>query len=148
MDYPIGRRLVARQPVKIAAQCRVRATVYPVQITDFSGCGCRICCRNAHFGMGQRLAIIVDGCAELTGTVRWRNSDSAGMEFQTGLAQHIVDRICALSMNPMYNPGRIGTRLSNQEGGSVPAPCRLSRLRQTGNSDWLTATITGPRMMP
>jgi hypothetical protein len=94
VEDDIGRRLFSRQTVKITAKCGISSKLMPVQITDLSAGGCRIRFQDVHLGMGQRVMLIIPGaCADLTGIIRWRDSENAGIEFETIINQNFLKHI-------------------------------------------------------
>lgn len=85
---------MARRTVEIMAECRIRSRLLSVELTDISAGGCRIRSPNMHVGLGQRVKLKIYGLELVAGTVRWRDPEHAGVEFDTPLDQAVIEHIC------------------------------------------------------
>ena len=86
-----------RRPLAMNAQCRSGHDRRNVALWDLSSHGCRIVLAGmVHIAVGQRIVLRPEGLESLSGTVRWRSEEFAGVEFDRALHPAVVDHLCRL----------------------------------------------------
>jgi hypothetical protein len=97
MSHPIVPRRAERRPVMMPTLCRTQSGLRDnARISDISPQGCCLATHSLAFSPGMRVVIRPQGLEGITGTVRWTEGYSAGVEFDAPLYEPVVDHLSQL----------------------------------------------------
>jgi hypothetical protein len=97
MDRNLIPRKTQRHEVRVYGRFRYNGRGYDIPLRDLSETGCRFFDRHGHLQEGTAIHLTVGGMGPFDATVRWREGQYVGVQFDVPIYKPVLDHIVANS---------------------------------------------------